>query len=156
MNLRKLSIDNLKNAIWTYNNGMVPIGGLDVEEYRNELIRRGEDGKGYHESEEDNQWRRFEIINKENEKQLLELLDSKSLTREDLMLILSTIKIRLKSIPTQELVKELENRKEIEKISVGMYAPYELRKKYFERKSRDKTCDQIDADTALVIPRVFE
>ena len=49
IDLSKLSIDQLKNAIWIYNSGMVPIGGLGVEEYRRELIFRGEDGKGYHE-----------------------------------------------------------------------------------------------------------
>ncbi|WP_175413088.1 hypothetical protein [Clostridium sp. AWRP] len=47
MDLSKLSVNDLKNAIWNYNNDMVPIGGLDVEEYRTELIFRGEDGKGY-------------------------------------------------------------------------------------------------------------
>jgi len=47
MDLSKLSVDDLKNAIWTYNNGMVPIGGLDVMQYRMELILRGENGKGY-------------------------------------------------------------------------------------------------------------
>lgn len=47
--LTKWSIDKLKNAIWMHNNGRVPTGGLDIEEYRNELIRRGEDGRGYHE-----------------------------------------------------------------------------------------------------------
>lgn len=47
MDLSKLSINDLKNAIWIYNNGMVPIGGLDVERYRMELIYRGEDGRGY-------------------------------------------------------------------------------------------------------------
>lgn len=52
MDLSRLSINELKNAIWFYNNGTAPVGGLPVEEYRKELIRRGEDGKGYHEDEE--------------------------------------------------------------------------------------------------------
>ena len=53
MDLSKLSINQLKNAIWIHNIGHVPIGGLPVEEYRKELIRRGEDGKGYHEEEKE-------------------------------------------------------------------------------------------------------
>jgi len=49
VDLSKLTVSNLKNAIWISNIGSVPVGGLPVEEYRKELIRRGEDGKGYHE-----------------------------------------------------------------------------------------------------------
>lgn len=49
MDLSKLTIEQLKNAIWEYNNGCVPVGGLSIESYREELIKRGEDGKGYHE-----------------------------------------------------------------------------------------------------------
>lgn len=49
MDLSKLSIEALKNAIWNYNNRIVPVGGLPVEYYREELIKRGEDGKGFHE-----------------------------------------------------------------------------------------------------------
>ncbi len=40
------------------------------------------------------EWRRFEIIDKKNEDKLLKLLDDKNLSREDLLLILNTIKIR--------------------------------------------------------------
>lgn len=50
MDLSKLSINELKNAIWNYNNDIVPVGGLPVREYRKELILRCEDGKGFHES----------------------------------------------------------------------------------------------------------
>ncbi|WP_305153921.1 hypothetical protein [uncultured Clostridium sp.] len=39
------------------------------------------------------EWRRFEIIDKKNEDKLLKLLDDKNLSREDLLLILNTIKI---------------------------------------------------------------
>jgi hypothetical protein len=49
MDLTKLTVEQLKNAIWIHNNGSVPVGGLPVVEYRKELTRRGEDGKGYHE-----------------------------------------------------------------------------------------------------------
>jgi hypothetical protein len=49
MDLSKLTVNQLKNAIWNHNNGLVPIGGLPIEWYRQELIMRGEDGKGYHE-----------------------------------------------------------------------------------------------------------
>jgi len=51
MDLTKLTVEQLKNAIWIHNNGSVPIGGLPVEEYRKELIGRGEDGKGCHEED---------------------------------------------------------------------------------------------------------
>jgi hypothetical protein len=47
--LSEMTVEQLKNAIWTSNNGMVPIGGRSVEDYRNELLRRGEEPKGYHE-----------------------------------------------------------------------------------------------------------
>lgn len=39
-------------------------------------------------------YRRFEIISKEKEDKLLELISEKSLSREDIILILNTIKIR--------------------------------------------------------------
>lgn len=39
-------------------------------------------------------WRRFELIEKDNEEKLLKLITSKSLTREELLLILNTIKVR--------------------------------------------------------------
>jgi hypothetical protein len=51
----------------------------------------------------------------------------------------------LKNVPTQELVKELESRNDIEKVSVGQYASYELRRKYNQNRN------QINAKTVLVI-----
>lgn len=50
--LKRMTVSQLKNAIWDCNNGRVAIGGLPVEEYRQELILRGDDGKGYHEEPE--------------------------------------------------------------------------------------------------------
>lgn len=50
MDLSKLSINELRHAIWINSLGSVPVGGLPVEEYRKELIRRGESPKGYHDS----------------------------------------------------------------------------------------------------------
>ena len=48
--LSKWSINDLKNAIWVLNNQNIPKGGdCNIEDYRKELIFRGEDGKGYHE-----------------------------------------------------------------------------------------------------------
>lgn len=50
MDIKKWSINQIKNAIWDLNSGRVPIGGnCDITVYRNELIFRGLDGKGYHE-----------------------------------------------------------------------------------------------------------
>ncbi len=40
------------------------------------------------------EWRRFEVIDKNNEDKLSSLLNDKRISREDLILILSTIKIR--------------------------------------------------------------
>lgn len=42
------------------------------------------------------EWRRFEIISKtkEQENKFLKLIDEKNLSKEDLMLILSNIKVR--------------------------------------------------------------
>lgn len=40
MNLEKLSIQQLQNEIWSYNNRMVPTGGLPIEYYQNELKKR--------------------------------------------------------------------------------------------------------------------
>lgn len=49
-NLKNWSINQLKNAIWDLNNHRVPMGGnCEIEDYRRELISRGENGKGYHE-----------------------------------------------------------------------------------------------------------
>ncbi len=50
MDLTTWTVEELKNAIWQLNNGMVPKGGnCYIEDYRDELIMRGEDGRGYHE-----------------------------------------------------------------------------------------------------------
>ena len=45
----QLTVEQLKNAIWTHNNGMVPIGGRGIEWYRNELFKLTGETKGYHE-----------------------------------------------------------------------------------------------------------
>jgi hypothetical protein len=40
------------------------------------------------------EWRRFELINENDEDKLLKLIKAKNLSRENLMLILKTIKLR--------------------------------------------------------------
>ncbi len=45
----KLTVNDLKNAIWDCNNGLVPIGGMPPEWYRNELFKLTGETKGYHE-----------------------------------------------------------------------------------------------------------
>lgn len=40
MNLEKLSIQQLQNEIWSIGNGMVPMGGLPIEDYQKELSRK--------------------------------------------------------------------------------------------------------------------
>lgn len=59
--------------------------------------------------------------------------------------------MNLKNISTEDLVKELENREGVEKVSVGLYAPYELREKYVPFKSKDGTRGHITADTVLIV-----
>jgi hypothetical protein len=49
VDVKNLSENELKNAIWAIKNGSVAIGGLPIESYRRELLRRGLDGKGFHE-----------------------------------------------------------------------------------------------------------
>lgn len=44
-----LTVNQLKNAIWMDSNGMVPIGGMPSEWYREELQRLTKETKGYHE-----------------------------------------------------------------------------------------------------------
>jgi hypothetical protein len=50
-NLKNLSTDTLKNAIWHLNNGRCPGYGIyqSIAEIRQELILRGENGLGFHE-----------------------------------------------------------------------------------------------------------
>lgn len=40
-----------------------------------------------------NEWRRFKLVNPENEGELNELLDKKNITRDDLIFIFSTLKL---------------------------------------------------------------
>ncbi len=44
-----LTVNELKNAIWMYNSGLVPVGGMPIEWYRNELFKLTGETKGYHE-----------------------------------------------------------------------------------------------------------
>jgi hypothetical protein len=53
----------------------------------------------------------------------------------------------LAQIPTEELIKELENRPGIKKISTGCFQSYELREKYTNNR------EPIEADTVLVLPK---
>jgi len=50
--LKDFTVSQLRNAIWSLNNGMAPSGGFptwDKDEIRRELLRRGETPYGYHE-----------------------------------------------------------------------------------------------------------
>ena len=51
MNAKDMTVEQLKNAIWNYNNGIVPMLGLPIEEYRNALFFKNGETKGYHEEE---------------------------------------------------------------------------------------------------------
>ena len=47
--LQRMTVDELKNAIWKYNIGVCPVGGYPIEWYRDELENRTGSRKGYHE-----------------------------------------------------------------------------------------------------------
>jgi len=47
--LKRMSVNDLKNAIWMCKSGMCPIGGLPLEMYENELYFRTGSKAGYHE-----------------------------------------------------------------------------------------------------------
>lgn len=100
------------------------------------------------------EWRRFELVNPDQENKLSELCDSKGLTREDLLLICSTIKLKNEFKATEELVKELQSRKNVQKISVGPYEPYDLREKYVRHCGSDGTRGQIISDCVLLVNHV--
>jgi hypothetical protein len=50
--LERMSIRELKNAVWQNKNGMVAVGGLPLEWYEDELEKRTGTRRGYHETEE--------------------------------------------------------------------------------------------------------
>ncbi|WP_193774791.1 hypothetical protein [Vallitalea guaymasensis] len=45
------TVENLKNAIWQYKNGVVPRGGYPLKWYENELYIRTGSKKGFHEDD---------------------------------------------------------------------------------------------------------
>lgn len=47
--LKSMSVNDLKNAIWMDKSGMVPVGGLPLKYYEDELELRTGERKGYHE-----------------------------------------------------------------------------------------------------------
>lgn len=101
------------------------------------------------------EYRRFELIDKVNEEKLLRLLDSKKLSREDLVLILKTIKLRnfnkqLENVSTKDLVNELKSRESVKSIAVGLYKSYSLKEKYKNTKL------EIECDNVLVIDYLDE
>lgn len=49
--VERMSVQDLKNAIWVHKNGMVPVGGLSLEWYEDELVKRTGTRRGYHETE---------------------------------------------------------------------------------------------------------
>lgn len=54
--------------------------------------------------------------------------------------------MNIKNIATEELVKELENRENVQKIAVGPYQSYRLETKYERNGSR-----QISSDMVLIV-----
>ena len=49
IDLSKMTVDELKHAIWIDSTGSVPKGGLPIDRYRDELERRTGSRKGWHE-----------------------------------------------------------------------------------------------------------
>lgn len=65
--------------------------------------------------------------------------------------------MNLQNTSTFDLVKELESRAGVRKISTGPYRGFELRRKYKKTSYRDVTPDYINAETVLVVePEAFE
>ena len=56
----------------------------------------------------------------------------------------------LKSVSTEELISELESRPGVNKISVGQYQPYELKRKYYRERLSDEEV-YVEAGEVLVI-----
>jgi len=47
--IKRMSVVELKNSIWSMKNGMTAVGGYPIEDYENELYLRTGSKKGYHE-----------------------------------------------------------------------------------------------------------
>lgn len=47
--IKRMTISDLKNAIWMHKSGMVPVGGLPLKYYEDELELRTGERQGYHE-----------------------------------------------------------------------------------------------------------
>ena len=47
--LKRMTINDLKNAIWDCKDGRMPVGGRSLWEYEDELEYRTGDRRGYHE-----------------------------------------------------------------------------------------------------------
>lgn len=56
----------------------------------------------------------------------------------------------LKGISTEELINELSSRSGVKKISVGLYQPYELKRKYYRERLSDEEV-YVEAREVLVI-----
>lgn len=56
----------------------------------------------------------------------------------------------LKSVSIEELISELESRPGVKKISVGLYQPYELKRKYCKERLSDEEA-YVEAKEVLII-----
>lgn len=100
------------------------------------------------------EWRRFEFIDESKEDKLLELCALKNLSREDLMLILSTLRLRdsavnLSNISTSEIVKELEGRKNVQMFHSELYSGYNI--SIIKKYSEDRTPIQLPTKIKALI-----
>ncbi|MNW38766.1 hypothetical protein D3C74_158410 [compost metagenome] len=56
----------------------------------------------------------------------------------------------LKKVSTEELINELESRPGVRKISVGLYQPYELKRKYYRERLSDEEV-YVEAKEVLIV-----
>lgn len=78
--------------------------------------------------------RRFELINEENKDKLLTLIEEKNLSREDLVLILSSISLNEDFIKYKAINELIKNGAKL--VKVGPYKPYDLVGKYSNSNER--------------------
>lgn len=78
--------------------------------------------------------RRFKLINEENKDKLLTLIEEKNLSREELVLILSSISLNEDFIKYKAINELIKNGAKL--VKVGPYKSYDLVRKYSNSNER--------------------
>lgn len=87
--------------------------------------------------------RRFELINEEHKDKLLTLIEEKNLSREDLVLILSSISLNKDFIKYKAINELIKNGAKL--VKVGPYKSYDLVRKY-------SNSNEIISGKVLILP----